>query len=128
MTVRPTKAGGDAIALVGEADQFGSPLDQDAELSEPLDQKTLMLVLGEDLEEGVWRQVRANRLERQARHGLALHPEIDGRNLVASRHNGVGEVQLAIEFERPRLNRQGPRGGPWFGRLVDDAHLGAELG
>ena len=87
-----------------------------------------MLVLGEDLEEGIWRQVRADRLKRQARRRLALHPEIDGGNLVASFHNGVGEVQLSVEFERPRLNRQGPRGGPGLGRLVDDAHFGAKLG
>ena len=128
MTFGPAKTGGDAIALIREADQFSSPLDRDAELLEPLDQKPLMLVLGEDLEEGIWRQVRADRLEKQARRRLALHPEIDGGDLVASLHNGVGEVQLSVEFERPRLNRQGPRGGPRFGRLVDDAHLGAKLG
>jgi hypothetical protein len=128
MTFGPTKADSDVIAPIREADQFGSPLDRDAELLEPLDQKALMLVLGEDLEEGIWRQVRADRLERQARRRLALHPEIDGGDLVASLHNGVGEIQLSVEFERPRLNRQGPRGGPRLGGPVDDAHLGAKLG
>ncbi len=47
---------------------------------------------------------------------------------MTSLYNGVSEVQLLVEFERPRLNRQGPRGGPWLGRLVDDTHLGAKLG
>jgi hypothetical protein len=128
MTFGPAQAGGDAIALIREADQFSSSLDRDAELFEPLDQKPLMLVLGEDLEEGIGRQVRADRRERQARNRLAFHPEVDSGNLVASLHNGVGEVELSVEFEGPRLNRQGPRGGPGLGRLVDDAHLGAKLG
>jgi hypothetical protein len=35
-----------------------------------------------------------------ARHWLPFHPEIDGRNLVATLDNDVGEVQLSIKFER----------------------------
>ena len=63
----------------------------------------------------------------QSRRGLTLHPEIDGGNLVASLDNGVGEAQLAVEFERPRLNRYSPRGRPRLARLVDDRTLAPSL-
>ena len=49
MPIRPAKAGGDAIALVGEAYQLRSTLYCDAELLQPLDQQPLVLVLREDL-------------------------------------------------------------------------------
>ena len=62
------------IALVGEADQFGPALDRDAERLQPLDQQPLMLVLREDLQEGIGRQVRADGLERQARRRLRPSP------------------------------------------------------
>ncbi len=54
MTFGPAKVGSDAIAHIREADQFCSPLNRDPELPEPLDQKALMLILREDLEEGIW--------------------------------------------------------------------------
>ena len=47
---------------------------------------------------------------------------------MAALDHGVGEVELAVEFERARLNGQGARGRAGLRRLVDDAHLDAELG
>ena len=43
-----------------EPDQFGLPLDRDAERFQPLDQESLVLVLREDMQEGVGRQPRAD--------------------------------------------------------------------
>ena len=71
------------LALISEAHQFGPALDRDAERLQPLDQQPLMLVLREDLQERIGRQVRADGLERQARRRFALHPQIDRGNLVA---------------------------------------------
>src|SRR6266496_1045937 len=87
-----------------------------------------MLVLREDLQEGVGRQVRADRLERQACRRLTLDPEIHRGNPVALLDHRVGKVELAIEFERSRLNRQCARGGTGLCRFVDDAYLDSELG
>ena len=126
--LRPAKAGDHVLALVREADQFGPALNRDAELLQPLDQQPLMLVLRKDLQERIGRQVRTDALKRQARRRFALHPQIDGGNLVPMFDDGVGEAELAVEFERPRLNRQGPRGRAGLRRLVDDAHLNPELG
>ena len=39
----------------------------------------------------------------------------------------VGEIQLAVELERPRLNREGPRGRARLGGPVNDAHLTPSL-
>jgi hypothetical protein len=43
-----------------------------------------------------------------SRLNVRFGSDIDGGNLVAPLYNGVGEVQLSVEFERSRLNRQGP--------------------
>jgi len=43
------KTGNHPTALLGEADQFGPPLDEDPERLKPLDQQALMLVLREDV-------------------------------------------------------------------------------
>ena len=115
------------IVLVGEADQFGTPLDRDAERLQPLDQEPLVLILRKDVQERVGRQVRADAAERNTRRGLALHPQIDGGNLVARRDHRLREIELPVEFERARLHRQRARGGAGLGGLVDDADLDAEF-
>ena len=100
----------------------------DAELLQPLDQQPLVLVLREDLQEGIGGQILADGREGEPRRRFALHPQIDRGNLVAVLHHEVGEVELPVEFEGTRLNRQGARGRAGLRRLVDDAHLDAELG
>ena len=87
-----------------------------------------MLVLREDFKKGVRGQVRANGLEGKARLRFAFHPEVDRWNFMAPRHDGAGQIELAVELERPRLNRQSALGGAGLRRLVHDAHLDAELG
>ena len=87
-----------------------------------------MLVLGKDLQEGVWRQVGADLRERDACPPIALDPEADGGNLVPVGEHEIGEIELAIEFEGPRMNGEGAGGRAGLGGLVDDAHLDPELG
>jgi hypothetical protein len=65
MTAGPAQASRDAVFAVGEADQFGLPLDRDAEAAQPFDQQPLVLVLREDVQERVGRQTRADAFERQ---------------------------------------------------------------
>ena len=60
LALRAAKAGNHPLALVREADQFGPALDRDAERLQPLDQQPLMLVLREDVQERIGRQVRAD--------------------------------------------------------------------
>ena len=104
------------------------PLDRDAERLQPLDQQSLVLVLGEDVEEGVGRQAGADSFKREPRRRFTLDPKIDGGDLVARRDHGLGEIELAVEFERAGLHRQSARGRTRLGGLVDNAHIDAELG
>src|SRR5689334_22876183 len=87
-----------------------------------------MLVLREDLQERIARQVRTDVLKWQTCRRLAFDPQIDRRNLVALLDHGICKIELAVKFECPCLNRQSPRGGAGPCRLVDDTHLDPELG
>src|SRR5262245_49238427 len=87
-----------------------------------------MLVLREDLQESVGSEIRADLFERNARSGFALDPEPDGRDLVTARDNEIGEIELAVEFERARVDGERTRRRAGLGRLVDDAQLHSELG
>jgi hypothetical protein len=51
------------VTLGIEADQFGLALHEDAKRLEPFDQQPLVLVLLDDLREGIGSQVRANGFE-----------------------------------------------------------------
>src|SRR6266481_731265 len=122
------EAGGDASALIGEAHQLGASLHSNAELLQPLDQQPLVLVLREDLQEGIGGQIFADGLKGKSCRRLALHPQIDRRHLVAMLHHKVGKVELAVEFEGTCLNRERARGRAGLRRFVDDTHLDAEPG
>src|SRR5215831_14886845 len=87
-----------------------------------------MLVLRKDLQEGVGSQIRADLLERNARPGFALDPQPNGRDLVTARDNEIGKVELAVEFERARVDGERTRRRAGLGSLVDDAQLHSELG
>src|SRR5262245_32037445 len=87
-----------------------------------------MLVLRKDLQESVGCQIRTDLRERNARPGFALDPEPDGRDLVTARDNEIGEVELAVEFERARVDGKRTRRRAGLGGLVDDAQLHSELG
>src|ERR1700756_431618 len=128
MPIGSAEAGGDATALVSGAHQLGSSLHRDTELLQSLDQQPLVLVLREDLQKGIGSQILANGREGEPRLRFALHPQIDRGNLMAMLHYEVGEVELPVEFEGTRMNRERARGRAGRCRLVDDAHLDAELG
>ncbi len=86
-----------------------------------------MLVLREDLDEGVGCQAFADALERQLRDRFAVNPEICRRDLMAATHDGVGQVELAIQLEGACLHRQSTGSGAGRRGLVDDAHAHAEF-
>src|SRR2546429_7446033 len=87
-----------------------------------------MLVLRKDLQESVGSQIRADLRERNARPGLALDPEPNGWDLVTARDNEIGEIELAVEFERARVGGERARRRAGLSRLVDDAQLHSQLG
>src|ERR1700722_208914 len=87
-----------------------------------------MLVLGKDLQEGKGRQIGAALLDGDARPRLAFDPKSDGGNLVTAGTHEIGEVELAIELEGPRMHGQGAGGRAGLGGLVDDADPDPELG
>ena len=87
-----------------------------------------MLILREDLQEGIGGQILADGREGEPRRRFAPHPQIDCGNLVAMLHHEIGEVELPVEFEGTRMNRQRPRGHAGLRRFVDYAHLDAEPG
>ena len=60
LTLGAPQVGNHPIALVGEAGQFGSAPDGDPKSLQPLDQQALMLVLREDMQEWIRREVRAD--------------------------------------------------------------------
>ena len=88
-----------------------------------------MLVLRKDLQEGIGRQVRADgaRTAMRAAASPFTH-RLTAGTLWPRGDHGLGEIELPVELERARLDRQRPRGRAGLGRLVDDAHLDAELG
>jgi hypothetical protein len=126
--IRSEQTGNDTVALIGKAHHLRSSFHRDPELLQPLDQQPLMLVLREDLQEGIGGQIFADRRKRDACCPLTPYPHIDRGHFVAVFHHKVGEVELPVEFEGTRLNRQGTRGRAGLGRFVDDTHLDTELG
>ena len=87
-----------------------------------------MLVLGKDAQIGVRGHANAGLLEVEAGLALAARPQVYGRNLMRSRDNGVGEIELSIELERAGLNGERARGCARLGGLVHDPHPGSEPG
>ena len=66
--------------------------------------------------------------DREARAAGRDGREPDGRDLMAARNHVTGEIQLAVELERSRVDRQCAGGRAGLCGLVDDAWLRAELG
>ena len=79
-------------------------------------------------QERIGREARADLLERDARPRFALDPEPDGRDLVAARNHVTGEIELTVELERSRVDRQCAGGRAGLCGLVDDSGFRAELG
>ncbi|MNQ91801.1 hypothetical protein D3C85_1071980 [compost metagenome] len=127
MAGRGEQARRDMLAIVEKAQQFGVALDRHIEFHQPLDQQQLVLVLREDFQEWIGRQALADSVQRQARDLLALDPEVGGRHQVALLHDGVGQVQLAVQLQGAGLHGQCAGSGAGFEGLVDDAHGNAQF-
>ena len=105
-----------------ETDQLRPALHVHPQGVQLLDQQSLVSVLRIDQNEGVRGQPLANPLERHPRGFGASHPEVEARNLDASRDERIGHSQLAVELQRANLYGQGAGGGARLGGLVDDPH------
>jgi hypothetical protein len=128
LSVSTTQTRDDMAAGIAVAEELGLPFDRNAKPLQPRDQQPLMLVLRKDLKKGIRGQLRGDFLEVDARPWLAFDPEPNGRDFVSVFDDEIGEVELAIEFERTRVHRQRTGGRAGHGGLVDDAEIHAELG
>ncbi len=118
----------DPALFLGVGNEAGLALHRDTQSLQPGGQKALMLVLGENVQEGIGREVFAHRGEVEMNLLLALHPKIDAWNLVPVLKNRLGEVELPVKLERARMHRQGARGCAGLFGPVDDAAADAQLG
>ena len=79
-SVRPSQAGQHASAIVFEAQELSLALDGHARIGEVLNQKALVLVLGEDQHVGEGADTLAEMAEVDTRHLLAPGPKVrDGK-------------------------------------------------
>ena len=124
-TVRTAQPRQGSSALVAVTEKFGLPLDRDAHRCQPVDQQLLVLVLREDVQERIARQLGADLCKRDPRLVASPDPQVDRRHLVAPFDDGIGQIELAIELERASVDGQCARRGPRCGGLVDDARLDA---
>ena len=125
---RPLQIRHDAIAFFPEVDQFALAVDVHVELCETLDQEPLVFVLRVDEAVRIRALALAECAELDVRHLLRPGPEIRPRKLEAGLDHLAGETELAIELQRPRLDRQSAGGRPGLGRPVDDADPDAQPG
>src|SRR4051794_20343339 len=115
-----------AIALFMEVNELDGPLDVDAELLEPADEQSLMLILWKNDHVGERAQPLAQHAELHVANLLAFCPQIRGHELAAVSHDVVSDAGLPVELQRARVDHERPRSGAWFRDLVDDSNHDAE--
>ena len=110
-----------AAARLLEARELATALHRDAELGQAIDQELLVLVLWEHEGEGKRTQAGAEIAEYRARAPLAGDPEAHRRHAVPAVDDRAGQMDLAVELERARLNGERPRSRAGLCRTVDEA-------
>ena len=91
-----------------EAEEFGPALDLDPRLAQPVDQEPLVLVLREDHQVRERTQALPHRAEADTGGFPAPHPQVCGRELQSLIDHRLGQADLPVELERPRVDHQGP--------------------
>ena len=114
-------------ALVRKFDEFGAALDRYPELLQPRDQQPFVFVLRKNLQKRIGGKALAQGVERNARGRSPSNPQIDRRRSMPAFDDSLGEVELAIKFERAGLDRKSPGRQARRQSLVEDAHLYPEL-
>ena len=117
----------DPVPGIAGGDELDRALDGDARGCEARDQQPLMLVLREDVEEGISGQPLANCAEGQLGSALPAHPEIDRLDAVPGAHDIVGQADLPVQFQRSCLHGKRTRGCSGLRHAVDDPWPDAEL-
>ena len=116
-----TQAGADVVAFLGISEKLGRALDLHAEVLQAFDQQPFVLVLREDVQEAIGREIGDDLFERNARDLCAADPQPNPGHGIALARDSVREIELLIEFERAGVHSQRARCCPGLGRLVDDA-------
>jgi hypothetical protein len=127
-SVCPRESGQHTTGRVLECHQLSLSLDVDVGLGQAIDQQTLVFVLGKDQRIRKRTDGGAHVAQDGVRHRLAGRPQIDGSHRPPTGDDGVSEADLAVQFERACLHRQGARRRSRFRRLVDDSHAQAQPG
>lgn len=80
-----------------------------------------MLVLRKNMQETIGRQVRDDLFERHARSLATAKPYTKAGDRVAFLDDGIGEIELLVQFQGPGVHGQRPRRRSGLRRLVDYA-------
>ena len=113
----------DAIASLDKPGQLDRPLDEHARVFQTIDEQLLVLILRKDERIRVWADAAAHVAEPEVGNFPAGDPQVCRADLASAREHGVRESDLVIELERPRLHRDGARGGRRLRVRVDDAKV-----
>ena len=119
-SVRRSNLCNNAVIRILETEEFRLTLNLDANSSQPLNQQTLMLVLGKDQRVWVWADPHAHVSEHSMRRPSARNPEIRGVDSSSPLDHQIGDAKLRIKLERSCLHGERTRSRSRFGCLVDD--------
>src|SRR5262245_31235854 len=96
------------VSMLREVDEFGVPLDADAERIELLAHDELVVVLAEDEDERVGRDGAADVAERHMRHAASLCPHSGAGALLAELERALDDAELGVDFQRACLHAKRP--------------------
>ena len=113
LSIRGLQMGNDSTSGVLKGGELCPSLDLNAGLSQALNQQTLVLVLRKDQRVGERTEPNAHFSKNCTSSSLAGDPEIRGNGLPSTLHHRFGKANLAVELERPCLNSERARRGPW---------------
>src|SRR6185312_16512260 len=100
--------------LIFETQELRLTLDVNAGFSQTLDQKTLVFVLGKNQGVRIGTDIGPDVPKHRARDSPAADPKIYKACFPPTLNQRVGQPDLPVELERPRLHGKGTRGSPWF--------------
>ncbi len=102
----PLDPGDDSARGLLESEDLGLAFDLDACVAKPIDQQSFVFILRKDQHVRIRTDAFAHVAELGVGHLPAGRPEIDRGHSPAASDHRVCETDLAVEFERPRVDGQ----------------------
>ena len=115
-----------AVRRLIEADELAQPVDLHTAFGQPIDQQSLVFVLGQEEDVGIRTEAGAHLPEDGARLSLAADPDIGRERLQSALDDGVRDSYLVVELEGTCVDRERARRRTRRRRLVDDSYAHAE--